>query len=812
MSRYDQCTYPPRISADVEISTRDEGAAPTFVIGSASAGKYLMLGEAEREVIDLVDGERTIEAICEELARVNGVAPPIEVLSRYLGQLDRAGILAGERAGSTEQNRLYLRWSLFNPEGLFDRLLPLLRWIWTPEFFWASILLMAVAEFFVVLNAAEVFHYAAQALRTHYVSIFVTAWLIGVTHEFAHGMTSKAFGGRATEVGALLVYYCLPGLYCNVSGLHMIPQRSRRMWVIAAGIYWQLMIGAFAMLAWFAFQPETAPALILMIVVLGSVLELGFNANPLIKLDGYYFLSQWLKIPNLMDRSRACWRALFGATTDGPQGTSRERRILLAFGFFSFLYSVGLWVVIGWYASQYLMDWFGFAGILLTGLLVAIFAGRLVLRVFVRKGGFMVQHKRRFIPAAAAICFAGGLCMPWTASVGSYGALVAIPGREVIVRAPENGSLTAIYVQPGESLSRGAALGRMGNPDLEEQIAEVKTDLARVTADADRITGEKQVQQQDAMKAEWQLAQRRRELNEVDGEEQQIRTRMQSSGTDFIAASNPPAVSPQLPASIAPLESNVQELRAKLAEADRKLERQQLMFKSGLTAAAKVDEAETNRASLAFDVDAAMDRLKAALIEHRRRRTGIQSDVNVANSQLAEGRAQTASLDLQLEAAGRLRNALEDRLALLESKRARFALISPVAGTVFRDDLPRMSGQYFQRGAEICRIADTHQLIVQIQVPEQAFGDIAQGERVRVKARAFPNRTFQGRVSRIGGESELDPNGERSYRVELTIENADGLLKPGMTVFARIDFSRHPIAWLIGHKLKQALRPELWML
>ncbi len=33
-----------------------------------------------------------------------------------------------------------------------------------------------------------------------------------------------------------------------------------------------------------------------------------------------------------------------------------------------------------------------------------------------------------------------------------------------------------------------------------------------------------------------------------------------------------------------------------------------------------------------------------------------------------------------------------------------------------------------------------------------------------------------------------------------------------MTVFARIDFSRRTIAWLIGHKLKQALRPELWML
>jgi len=67
-------------------------------------------------------------------------------------------------------------------------------------------------------------------------------------------------------------------------------------------------------------------------------------------------------------------------------------------------------------------------------------------------------------------------------------------------------------------------------------------------------------------------------------------------------------------------------------------------------------------------------------------------------------------------------------------------------------------------------------------------------------------------VSKIGGESELDANGQRTYRVELTIQNEVGLLRPGMTVFARVDFGRHMVGWLLAHKLKQALRPEMWML
>ena len=123
-----------------------------------------------------------------------------------------------------------------------------------------------------------------------------------------------------------------------------------------------------------------------------------------------------------------------------------------------------------------------------------------------------------------------------------------------------------------------------------------------------------------------------------------------------------------------------------------------------------------------------------------------------------------------------------------------------------------MLGQYFLKGAEICRVADTSELLVRVQVAEQALGDISIAQGVRVKTRAYPDRVFHGVISKIGGESELDTNGQRVYRVELMIQNQDGLLRPGMTVFTRVDFGRHPVAWLAAHKLKQSLRPEMWML
>jgi multidrug efflux pump subunit AcrA (membrane-fusion protein) len=86
------------------------------------------------------------------------------------------------------------------------------------------------------------------------------------------------------------------------------------------------------------------------------------------------------------------------------------------------------------------------------------------------------------------------------------------------------------------------------------------------------------------------------------------------------------------------------------------------------------------------------------------------------------------------------------------------------------------------------------------------------GQPVRLKVRAHPDHVFHGRVAKIGSEGETDQNNHVVYRVEMVIENTDDLLRPGMTAFARIGFGRRMIVGILLHKLRQALRPELWMI
>jgi len=348
----------------------------------------------------------------------------------------------------------------------------------------------------------------------------------------------------------------------------------------------------------------------------------------------------------------------------------------------------------------------------------------------------------------------------------------------------------------------------MGNLDMDEQIAQVRAELARVSGDIDRFTGELRVQREATAVAEWQLAQRRREFNDVDREEAQIRSRYQAVPLARASQSQPVT----LPPALAALESEVDQLQARLFDANAQRERARNLWNQNILPRSELDTVESRALALSAQLASARDRLSAALVDHERRHASAGTELNVAGTQLSASQAQSASWNLQLEASQRLRASLGERFGLLERKRAQFSIAAPRQGTLFGEELPRMLGQYFAKGAEICRVADINELQVRVRIAEQELSDIREGQPVRVKARSFPDRTFQGRVSRIGGESETSDDGQLFYRVEFTIRNEDNLLRPGMTVFTRADFGRRSVAWLLAHKLRQALRPELWML
>lgn len=884
--RTDYCAYPPGIAADVEISEQRDGDRPAFIISSASVGRHLLLREAEYRALQLLGAGLTPAAVCAEFGRRHGGMLRLPTLTKFLARLDEIGILAGERLEgrrSQEQwqgGEFYSRFRLFNPDPLFARLVGVLGWVWTTPFFIISLLLMVTGALLALMNGDEMARYGAYILREHYLAIVVAGLFIAVTHEFAHGLTCKAFGGRASEVGLLMMYYFLPAFYCNVSGIHLIPQRGRRLWVIAAGVYWQLLVGTLALLLWLVLAPYTLQADLAFSFFCGSVLDVAFNGNPLIKLDGYYFLSQWLRMPNLMDRSREWWRGAlrrvaFGVPNEmGARFGLREQAILAVYGFLSFVYTLALRVFIVAFLGGYLTDWFHLPGLLAAAALAIFYARRPLKQLMAavvsasrsmaanfnrffltrteanmatqdqlspalssagsgeKTAGTKPSRRRRgLFPVSVGLVIVVIFCLPWRASVGAYGALVAVPGEEAIIRAPESATLVELRVRPGDPAIAGAVIGRMGNIELEEQLAQTQAELDRANASYDRLRGELRAHGESIARAELSLLQRQTDYDESDSEQRQISSAIRqrqsvepaTGSLKYLPASvTSPATTyptyptsptyPTYPAGIAVLQSDAELRQAKLLEARLHLDRIRRLGAQGLASRSELDEAETRASTLAIELTAAQKRLEAALVEHRRRHARLATEMQLAQSDVMGGQLEAGKLEGELHSARTLVSTLADHRDLLRRRLAQFELVTPRDGVVFGAELPRLAGQHFPKGAEICRVADTRRLLARIQVSEREIGDLRVGQSVRLKAGAYPDHVFRGEVAKIGGESETDANYRVTYRVELVIENPDSLLRPGMTAFARIEFGRQMIGRILLHKFRQLLRPELWMI
>src|SRR4029077_5083805 len=191
----------------------------------------------------------------------------------------------------------------FNPEKIFAWLLPRTGWAFTRGFHVFGALSILTGITISALHRAE-FRDAVQNLFNLH-ALFVL-WLVvfcvTTMHEFSHGLTCCHFGGKVKEVGFMLIYFN-PAFYCDVSDSWMFPSKRQRMWVTFAGGYFQLIFWGLCTVVWRITDDHTFINDIVLVVIVYAGLQTLFNFNPLIKLDGYHMLSDYLEIPNLRTRS-----------------------------------------------------------------------------------------------------------------------------------------------------------------------------------------------------------------------------------------------------------------------------------------------------------------------------------------------------------------------------------------------------------------------------------------------------------------------------------------------------------------------------
>ncbi len=105
---------------------------------------------------------------------------------------------------------------------------------------------------------------------------------------------------------------------------------------------------------------------------------------------------------------------------------------------------------------------------------------------------------------------------------------------------------------------------------------------------------------------------------------------------------------------------------------------------------------------------------------------------------------------------------------------------APFAGWIARRDVSR--GEYVRPGQPLFELVALDPIEVEFSVAERDSARVHLGQRVAVKVAPYPEESFQGEVTVIS--PTLDPK-TRTLRVQASIANADGRLRPGL--FARTD-------------------------
>ena len=300
------------------VSRQETAGGIIFVLKDPTSSRFFRLREPEFYLAQQLDGRTPLEVARGNVEERFAAAISRDALDRFVGKLRGLGLLdlPGVRSDGPARIRgslFYLRLKAFDPDRLFERLVGKVGFLFTPYFLVSSAGLILLALGICILHWEEL---GRDVSRLYHFQVLLLAWFSILTataaHECAHGLTCKRFGGRVHEIGFLLLYL-QPALYCNVSDAWLFPEKSRRLWVMFAGAYFDLCLWALATVVWRVTDPATPPNYVALVVMVSSAAKTFFNLNPLLKLDGYYLLSDYLEIPNLRQRALGHLRRRIGS-------------------------------------------------------------------------------------------------------------------------------------------------------------------------------------------------------------------------------------------------------------------------------------------------------------------------------------------------------------------------------------------------------------------------------------------------------------------------------------------------------------------
>jgi putative peptide zinc metalloprotease protein len=516
----------PRLSPHAQVIRQTFGSEVAYIVEDPASGQYYRLSEAAYFFVGLLDGRRRVEEAWDSCcAQLGDAAPTQKECVDVLSRLQLYGLLVGElplaadmvklrktQVRSARFQRRTGRWfyytiPLFNPEPALGAIFWLLHWIfsWTGLAAWIAV--VGFGTWMVLGRADELGGDLNHVMDPrNLVLLAVMFLLLRAWHELGHAAACKALGGRSTEIGVILMALILPVPYCDATSAWRFRETWKRVVVSAAGMLFEVFAAGIAGVVWARTAPgETAHALAYNAMLISGIATLVFNANPLLRYDGYYILADLAGTPNLSQRSRDLWRFLLERVGFGIPGVPPpavrgrgEAWFLGVYGALSLPYRMFITIsVLTLIASRYMT----------LGAVLATVAGFMWLVWPTLKGlGYLAGAPRLIGRRARAVGLVSALALVLLVGLGlvpapaaGYAPGTLEPEARASLRSWEPGFVRRVLVHVGDSVVAGQALIEMDNPETAADLgaaqagveqAEAELDEAMTKSPADRQVAE----------------------------------------------------------------------------------------------------------------------------------------------------------------------------------------------------------------------------------------------------------------------------------------------------------------------------------
>lgn len=472
-----------------------------YIIEDTLGCRYFRVGASEYDLISCFDGKTTIaEAVAKSSASMGQAALDEQQAISVCQWLLQSNLATTEASRTTE--RLYESGSkyrdkkrigslhpltpkleLFNPDQFLGRLTPWVGWLFSLPLFLVWLVVVASAVYYVSRDWETATSNAFSILDNYNWVYLGLIWIVlKLLHELAHGVVCTKLGGSVKKAGFVLILF-IPLPFVDASSTWKFRSKWKRIQVAGAGMYAEVFVAAVAAVFWGILDDGLVKQLLFQVMVAGSLTTLLFNANPLMRFDGYYILSDWLELPNLATHSQQWlkWfgkRYYLGENLTAPKWPEGSRAIVVSYAVLSLIWRVVIYSGLILAAESLFFGLGRALSLIAIGYWIIWPIGKLILYVFVRDPTRQRPSRTRFTFTTVALVSALWAFLAWTPWYSRIEAPAIVDfQKSVEVRTSVGGFVHKVAAQTGDWVRKNEPVLFLRNEELEHEIQQLNLEL-----------------------------------------------------------------------------------------------------------------------------------------------------------------------------------------------------------------------------------------------------------------------------------------------------------------------------------------------